>query len=309
MLFGLTIRPLLSSQTVINGYRPHGISARDLTFGLLIKSLLAGIDLIELAALKSGALRSDNYELKLLGAPMNRRSLFFAIAAAVIIGSVGTLDARAGIFVPLPNTLDQFVGTNFGNFTTVAGTNETDTFSNFTYSVSPVGTPPTAANVTLNPYSVGPETGIAISGAFFANPGQTVDYAISYLVTAPAGHFLTDAVLSMAINVPAGGGGLVSIGETLTNGSTGIPIASLSTSATDSSSVLFDSTTFTGVTSIFVSKDIIIHGGTSGAGVSIINQGFSSTGGVPEPSSLALLGIGMTGFLAFRRFFKKTSIA
>lgn len=48
----------------------------------------------------------------------------------------------------------------------------------------------------------------------------------------------------------------------------------------------------------------------------VINGGGTLTGGtgaftqqaVPEPASLALLGIGMTGFLAFRRFFKKTSV-
>jgi hypothetical protein len=43
-------------------------------------------------------------------------------------------------------------------------------------------------------------------------------------------------------------------------------------------------------------------------------DGFSGTTSVsstaiPEPSSLALLGIGMTGFLAFRRLFKRPSVA
>jgi PEP-CTERM motif len=48
----------------------------------------------------------------------------------------------------------------------------------------------------------------------------------------------------------------------------------------------------------------------------VINGGGDLTGGtgaftqsVPEPASLALLGIGMTGFLAFRRYFKKSSLS
>jgi len=39
------------------------------------------------------------------------------------------------------------------------------------------------------------------------------------------------------------------------------------------------------------------------------NTGFGFQQSVPEPTSLALLGIGMSGFFAFRRFFKRTSVA
>jgi hypothetical protein len=42
---------------------------------------------------------------------------------------------------------------------------------------------------------------------------------------------------------------------------------------------------------------------------SLTDFSFSVTQGVPEPASIALLGIGMTGFLAFRRFRKKASAA
>jgi hypothetical protein len=51
----------------------------------------------------------------------------------------------------------------------------------------------------------------------------------------------------------------------------------------------------------------IVTGGTL-TGTGAFTE-LASRGGVPEPGSLALLGIGMTGFLAFRRFFKKTPVA
>jgi len=65
----------------------------------------------------------------------------------------------------------------------------------------------------------------------------------------------------------------------------------------------FTATSFSGGASSFAS--LFTNVGSSATG----NGSFSQIAQVPEPASLALLGIGMTGFLAFRRFFKKTSVA
>ena len=49
---------------------------------------------------------------------------------------------------------------------------------------------------------------------------------------------------------------------------------------------------------------VIAHGGSvTGTG------GFTEITSVPEPSSMALLGVGMTAIFAFRRYFKRASVA
>jgi len=231
---------------------------------------------------------------------MTRRLLFLALAAGLLSLSLGSQDARAGQ-IPLPTTLDKLLPA--GNFAVVGP--EPDTFSGFSYSTSPVGSPPAAMDVTVSEFHLGIENGITFSGAFFAAPGAVVDYAIGYTVTAPAGFSIFDATLSGVFST-FGGTGKVSIGETLFDAVTGKVLGTMEISSPPGS--VSDTINFAGVSSIRVQKDMILFGGSNGASVSIINQGYSS-GTVPEPASMAMLGIGLTGLLTFRRFFKRTSVA
>ena len=235
---------------------------------------------------------------------MKRRSVFLALAAGFLVWGFGALDARAGSYVPLPTNY----GALIGNYTSVVGA-ETLTFSGFTYSSSsvPTGYAVAASDIAVSAYTVGSETGFSLTGpAIYAPAGVLVDVSISYVVTAPAGQLINDAYLSTT-GGNFGGTGTYSVSETLVNAKTLAAIGSLAASNPPPASATTDFTTFAGVSSIIVTKDIFLNGGSKGETLSVITQAFSST--VPEPASLALLGIGMTGFLAFRRFFKKTSVA
>ena len=183
---------------------------------------------------------------------------------------------------------------------------EPDTFSNFTY--DPHGSPPTAAQVTVSEFHLAlsppprTEDGITFSAAFTVGAGGIADYTISYLVTAPAGFHFTDAFLSATMDV-GGGTGTVDITETLTpnvGSAVSMEVFKTATTVVNSDEVFFGPN----VTSILVHKDVTLVGGSAGAKATVVNQGFSSAA-VPEPASMSLLAIGMTGFFAFRRFFKK----
>jgi hypothetical protein len=231
---------------------------------------------------------------------MKKRCLFLMLVAGAVIWGFGALEARAGS-VPLPTTLDQLLVP--GAFT-VTGL-EPDTFANFTYSASPVGSPPAAADITVKAFSPGaPESGITFTGAFFAAAGTTVDYAISYTVTAPKGETFTDATLSGVFST-FGGTGAGSVGETIFKGSTAIGTMEI---ASPPGSVSDTIPLGGGANTILVEKDIVLVGGSNGASLSFVNQGYSSTV-IPEPASMALLGIGISGLIALRRFFKRPSVA
>jgi hypothetical protein len=239
--------------------------------------------------------------------------MFFAVVAGVLALTLGSLDARAGQ-IALPTTLDQLLPA--GNFAVLSTppSSEADTFSNFTFSSSAI--PPTtpvlvASQVGVAQFHVGAEDGLEFSGAFFAPAGTTVDYKISYVVTAPANSHFTDAFLGVTYNLPGGTTGTVSVGESLFNNANGAPLGSLSVSAPPGT--IGDTINVANVNSILVKKDILLVGGSLSAGVSIIDQGFSSISGrggmVPEPTSMALLGIGLSGLLTLRRFLRRNAVA
>jgi len=239
---------------------------------------------------------------------MKRRFLFRALAAGLIVLGFGALDARAG-FVMLPTTYDAL--TPSGNFTTVDGRpngGELLTFSNFTFTSTsiPTGSEVNPANVTVQAYSIGAETGFSLVGAgLFAPANTTVDVRLSYIVTAEPGAYFTDAQL-ITTGGALGSTGGYSVSETIRNGT-----ASWGSLVANPGSPNMTISGPSGVfaTQLIVTKDIFLDGGNMGTSLSDVTQAFSSATTVPEPASFALLGIGMTGFLAFRRFFKKTSVA
>jgi len=220
---------------------------------------------------------------------MKRRSLFLAAAAGLLVLAVGAPKSQAG-------TLDTLLGTTVSN----------NGLNFFFDSWSDVTVPASAVTVNFNP--PGTQAGFTLTGPFGAVAGATADGNLWFNVT---GANITDAQLTATLAIsPANTTGLASVIEAIYSGGgppvTGQQLATLYTQ-TNPPGPEITNATFGPQTEITVDKNIEAHGGSTGASISSVSQLFSTS--IPEPTSLALLGIGLSGLFTLRRFFKRTSVA
>lgn len=179
------------------------------------------------------------------------------------------------------------------------------TFSNFSYSAT--GDMPADAAVNVLPYTDAfGNSGLKFTGAFldfFGGSGS--DALIEFKVTEnDPNSLLTGATLGGNPTV-IGGNGIASVTETFTPLDTGLQLNIYAVQPGNLNKP-FDAGSFANsYTQVGVQKDVLTFSAPAGGGIptlSFITQTFVETHNpIPEPSTFALLGSGLIGFLIYRR--------
>jgi hypothetical protein len=225
---------------------------------------------------------------------MNKRSFLLTLAAGLLACSLATVEARAGTILvnEAEGTFNFVLTANGAGQYTISYTVALLTGINST----PLSTGPivsTFANKTVD------ITSTTTSGPFTSYTLSETPASKSYGTGAGS---IQTATLTNTVSTAYAVSGFLNVSGTVT----GVPSALLETSAT--SPTIYDFSLFANGGSIALTYNkvgtdfaaVLKNGGTiTGTG------GFTETA-APEPASIALLGIGMTGLLALRRVLKRS---
>lgn len=199
------------------------------------------------------------------------------------------------------------------------GTAQTVVATNNGMSGASGGTVITVSDIKVTITAIDPASGLTTPiTAWLTLTATSVDDA-----TSPGGHVAQDYQGTFSFNSNSAGTGTNILSGSFTGGgSTG---GSGATVFGAGSSLVFSASSPNGIPSFTSSvipdlaeprgmslsfTNVVPQASITGTTIAAFTSNISGTfSAVPEPTSVALLGIGMTGFLAFRRFFKRTSAA
>ncbi len=183
-------------------------------------------------------------------------------------------------------------------------------FTQFQYLSSSAGTgvalPASAVAVAPLVNAAGTGFGFQISGGFAAGPNSVSDGILQYQVSTINTQPLLSSV-NLSFNGTFTGSGIASVSENYCPGGTVVPpgagcstgLSNIFVQNSNGVTRLQSAAMFPGVSSLTVSKDIQVNGGTSGtATISSVTNQFQA---IPEPSAFLLLGSGLVGVAMVRR--------